>query len=618
MNAVTLRRAKLCALLAATALAAFPAAVPASAQTAAKQDALPADHYATSPGGVDMRTGQFTYSHTDLSMGGATGMALVRDNGTNDVFTSKPFGNFAHNWEIFVNEKVSGATYDGDIGQIPERTYHISVTAAGRSSSFSTQVLSGSPAIASAGAYARLEHVGSGSSRYYKFTAGDGTVIQFRPIEGGDCQYGKRVGKCAYASFAQQPDGTRYDFAYDAMPGAAGVRLRRVTSNLGYALILEYSGAAGQQRLVSKACVLNLAVTAAPATNVCPSGARSASYTYLGNGHLASYTGPDNAVFRFGSTWVSGSYNYEYQTQFFNPGETSPYLTNLIARADFYEATKKQIFADGRTFDYEWQRVDHNDTSAEVAGGSYRRNGAAKGVGVYYGTFHWPKQDGVTVGPGPNTVTDELDRTTKGDYCYQHISGYQCVVGPLKSWTLPEGNSIHYSYDAYRNVTETRRKVKTGTTGNDIVTTAGGFDCSSPLLCAKPGWTQDARGNRTTYEYSPVHGGVTKETGPAVGGVQPQKRYFYEQRTATLAGGASTGAPVWLLVRESICKTGAASGNGCAVAGDEVATTYDYSPTNLQLRSKVVDAGGLNLRTCYGYDAFGNKISETTPRGGCQ
>jgi YD repeat-containing protein len=30
----------------------------------------------------------------------------------------------------------------------------------------------------------------------------------------------------------------------------------------------------------------------------------------------------------------------------------------------------------------------------------------------------------------------------------------------------------------------------------------------------------------------------------------------------------------------------------------------------------LVDAGGLSLRTCYSYDALGNKISETRPRAG--
>ncbi|NCP12216.1 MAG: hypothetical protein GW859_09770, partial [Sphingomonadales bacterium] len=50
---------------------------------------------------------------------------------------------------------------------------------------------------------------------------------------------------------------------------------------------------------------------------------------------------------------------------------------------------------------------------------------------------------------------------------------------------------------------------------------------------------------------------------------------------------------------------------------DEVVTDYDYGPNsgpnNLWLRGVAVTADGTTLRTCYGYDANGRKISETQP-----
>ena len=80
-------------------------------------------------------------------------------------------------------------------------------------------------------------------------------------------------------------------------------------------------------------------------------------------------------------------------------------------------------------------------------------------------------------------------------------------------------------------------------------------------------------------------------------------------------------APVWLLSTEKSCNTSATSAGACAAgSSDEVTTTYDYGPdsgpNNLWLRGKVVTAGGVSLRTCYGYDVSGNKISETSPRAG--
>ena len=89
------------------------------------------------------------------------------------------------------------------------------------------------------------------------------------------------------------------------------------------------------------------------------------------------------------------------------------------------------------------------------------------------------------------------------------------------------------------------------------------------------------------------------------------------------AGGniVATQPPIWLLASTSSCKTGAASGAGCAITGDEVTTTYDYGPTtganNLLLRGTVADATGTTpIRTCYTYDAMGNRLSEIKPAPG--
>lgn len=145
-------------------------------------------------------------------------------------------------------------------------------------------------------------------------------------------------------------------------------------------------------------------------------------------------------------------------------------------------------------------------------------------------------------------------------------------------------------------------------------------------LCDKPLTETDPNGNVTTYTYAQAHGGVLTETGPLVNGVRPQTRSSYTQRFAWTRNSAgafvrsTTG--VWLLTQKSTCISGpaAASGTGCATAGDEVITTYDYGPdsgpNNLLLRGMVVASGNQTLRTCYSYDNWGRKISETTPRAG--
>jgi hypothetical protein len=65
----------------------------------------------------------------------------------------------------------------------------------------------------------------------------------------------------------------------------------------------------------------------------------------------------------------------------------------------------------------------------------------------------------------------------------------------------------------------------------------------------------------------------------------------------------------------------AATGSPAAscTGNDEVKSSYEYGPdggpNNLYLRGKVVTADGAILRTCYGNDRNGRRISETSPRG---
>jgi len=255
----------------------------------------------------------------------------------------------------------------------------------------------------------------------------------------------------------------------------------------------------------------------------------------------------------------------------------------------------------------------------------------------------------VSVSPdlAPYAIQDELGRISMMGYAGPDVD-YANFTRP-NDYIAPEGNRVEFTYDMRGNVTETRRKAKTGSTEADIVTTATyPASCSGTGLsrknCNKPLTVVDARGNTTSYTYSPDHGGVLTETGPAVQvngtgtAIQPKKRYHYEQRYAWIknAGGSFSQAssPVWVLVQERSCRTTATTtdaGNATGCAGgssDEVVTSYDYGTgsstagNNLWLRGKTVSAWDTasaalaTLRTCYGYDSQGNKIWETAPRAG--
>jgi YD repeat-containing protein len=216
-------------------------------------------------------------------------------------------------------------------------------------------------------------------------------------------------------------------------------------------------------------------------------------------------------------------------------------------------------------------------------------------------------------------------------------SSWAAEPGELVGVTSPLGNATDEAYDVRGNIVQQTVTPVPGSGLPNIVTTAVyPATCTNRMTCNKPTSVTDARGNVTDFTYDPTHGGVLTETGPAVNGIRPQTRHIYAQRYAWIlapgGGYVHAGAPVWVQIATSLCRTSAATGNPaapCATAGDEVLTQYDYGPdagpNTLLLRGQTVtstDPGSgsgagagvtTTLRTCYGYDAQGNRISETSP-----
>jgi len=148
-------------------------------------------------------------------------------------------------------------------------------------------------------------------------------------------------------------------------------------------------------------------------------------------------------------------------------------------------------------------------------------------------------------------------------------------------------------------------------------------------VCNQPTATIDGNGNETDYSYDPVHGGLITLTQPAVNvkngsgaivSVRPQKRYSYAQFYAYIKNPAGAlvqaASAIWMPTQVAECRTSA----GCAGGADETVTSYEYGATGtanrLLVRGQVVRSGSSSLRTCYAYDALGNRTSVTTPRAG--
>ena len=458
-----------------------------------------------------------------------------------------------------------------------------------------------------------------------------------------------------------EADGTRLTFEYDNQGGNA-TRLRSVVNNRGYALLLEYSG-----NLVVKACVLNLAQTVKPANNVCPAGVPTATYGYTtASTSIGARTHLASAVDPAGQTW---SFVYNFDTiGFVRPGEGSPWLTNsLWYRMNddglYEEIVNQQNFADGSSYLYGYDETPPLESCEphipSIAGGTYTDN-LGNQTRLRYdfpirpydpsqGHGQVPECDGDDpppvrvhqVTPGPVEVTDPLGRITLTDYCDPTAMAgfppnwqYRCVVTPMPvSTTDPMGIQTKMTWDMFtRNLTQTRQipiAVAGQPNPGEIVRSAT-YNCGPATFrhCARPTSLTDARGAVTNYAYSADHGGLLTETGPAVNGVNPQTRHSYEQRYAWISNGGGyvqAATPVWVRVATSSCRTSQPTGNPASpcTAGvlDEVRTIYDYGPNagpnNLLLRGQAVTAesGGslVTLRTCYGHDGQGRRISETQP-----
>jgi YD repeat-containing protein len=234
---------------------------------------------------------------------------------------------------------------------------------------------------------------------------------------------------------------------------------------------------------------------------------------------------------------------------------------------------------------------------------------------------------GQMIGGQVDSLYDELDRI------WSAPGGF-----PYRDWgrTAPTGTGPSVERDGRNNITDIWQNSNQVSPSYFLAYHAAyPADCTNPRTCNRPTAITDANGNVWDYTYAADHGGVLTETAPAVptrqangtiASVRPQKRSEYAQRTAWTSNGSGgyvqSAITTWLLVRERSCLTTAASGATCAGgAADEVITDYDYGPdsgpNNLLLRGKVVTAyvGGSpqSLRTCYGYDANGRRISETQP-----
>ena len=605
-----------------------------------------------------MQTGWYSLSVTDLAIGDLT---LTRGWGGKVAgfpISQNPSGQ-DRSWTFSVNGGADRDLFD-------DRRVHVVVD--GQKYSFG---------MLSIGAYNPKNRTTNGTS--LRHIAND--RLLFIDKAGGQHVFFKPAGLAQPSSGPQRyrietstrPDGTVHSYSYrsDAL-------LQEVRSKRGYAIHLDYDG----YGRVTKACGYNMANSPVSPAAACSGEAIAVSYGYGGQG-LASVTDAMGVTVQIsykstgygepviGCVTVPGSGTCAVENFY---GETrnclyAPHPCSALTKPD---QVTKQIMADGAVWQYafnpeaspvyeptppgEPRRSD--SVMVEPDGGSwsftYDRGLLAEVVapGLLVTNYKYG-QSSAQISTIPPVYIDMRDpnpslvTTPGGDRIFRYW-GLRGNLWMRSNWPVGTGNNVTLNNGSNMFFSDPNKEfccINMGLPNNPAGSTVWiqgflddyshfggpwptgcGTGDADAKLCSKPLRVIDERGNQTDYTYDPAHGGVLTETGPAPvpGGPRPQKRYSYVQRQAWLhtgGGYAPTGQPVWLLASESICRTTASTGSGCAGGpSDEVVTTYEYGPdqgpNNLLVRGVAVTADGQTLRTCYTYDALGRKTSETPPAAG--
>jgi YD repeat-containing protein len=418
----------------------------------------------------------------------------------------------------------------------------------------------------------------------------------------------------SYADYTEYPDGTRLTYHYrdDTGGGNPQTRLQSVTTNTGWQFKFNYqansmtsspSSVAPWLQITTVVAINNAVEYCDPDADTCSLVNSWPQMSYVtgvtqyldANGGATNFDISTTNVFKI-QTPDSATYNIEYTYGLV----TTP--------GGGYERRVIQALVNGKTttYSYSYTGLVQTVTSSGPLSQTY----------TY--TANWGD-------PGITSQTDPLSRTTT----YAHD-----VHRRLTDITRPEGDRTHYEYEdhgyypfARGFIAEMDQFPKSGGSWSGALHTYwwGTANCSpiAKKTCNSVIKYQDpANGGIPDIQYSDTYGGPVYEQWPANGNnLYLIKRYEYEQRYAWIkdSGGTYVHAPTPLYVRsaERACRNSNSWSGTCAAGpSDETVTTYDYGPdsgpNNLLLRGKVVTSDGVSLRTCYGYDDLGNKISETT------
>lgn len=552
-------------------------------------DLIPPKAYTVTPGGINLADGSYAYTVTDLSIGAMELVRFYRSGGTSQA-NDPPFGkNFSSNFDIYVATNPVGAT-----------KYPIVHVGAGASGTYIQTGSSINPNNKDA-----ERGILSWNGTQYVYTDSTGSVYTFSAtVQAVGMPFATQSRKIERIDY---PNGRRQTFSYNATG-----YLKLVDDTFGYAMVFDYD-ANGD---VTAACGFNRGQDYVSVTSTCSGALLKTTYTYTSL-YLTTVTNALGQV----TTYTNASAGL---TCIKPPG----YATCVVSLSSSLSSTV-QTLQDGGTWTVTHDNpnvVNNPDASPGGDGTNEVAVTDANNVTTY---LNFTKTS-------PYTMTDANNHVTQyryeGGVPYNNPFPEGTTYGSFLVQTIfHEGNKYLAEYvGPFRSITKETFLPKPGSGLGNLEMTYGYGSCAGPIgsyqNCAKPIWVKDFNGKQTDYTYA-THGGVLSEmpAAPAVGAPRPLTLFSYIQKYAYVknsSGALVTAAtPVWMLSTSTQCQTIAGgSSPACDASATQTVTTNEFgangTANNLRVRGAAVSWNGTTLRTCFGYDNQGNKISQTSARAG--
>ena len=585
--------------------------------------------------GVDAKTGSFSYSNPDISMGsGVGGLSLVRTYSSLDK--SDPAASFgegmSHNLDVYMifHSVTTGCVVLCAI------TNQITIVAGGQKYLFS-ESFSGTSWIQENGG--ELIESFQGGHQVYTFTINNRHAQQRIHFDRTDWSWTCNDGytdhsspECVRASHIEYPNGN-YVVLRNQNSGSK-VRLHEAVSATGKGLRFSYISTGSH--LISKIEGFSEGGCQSVSGMECTGTYPEASYTYSNN-QLTKYSDRvgNERLYTYNSDgkMVSEASSDAPSVRLFENTYEKHQLTLSSGSFQWWYPVVSQRDVEGNLWQFnsayfDWPADDLDDGGTWVQFKGSRQTDPKGAITlIEYGQDETGNglplfEDGTTGAlpihtVSPTSVTDASGNTT--NYRPRRYGLY-----PAKEVTWASGRSASYDIENISGglVEETLTYVASSgslTNQTQSMEYPQFTSCSANWNSChdQPTSINDANGNLVEFKYSNTHGGIESILLPAnASGQKSLIKLNYQSFTP----GANiqpelpwvTTSPIYLVTKQERCLSSAASlTSSCSSSLSE---SLDYNSHSLELISKTVDPGGLNITTSFGYDKVGNTISEDGPR----